>query len=290
VIAAVVCGLVGMVGGYFVIEDHSGGMLARLGYMAPSSLFSSIHDAAAGLASLMPRLSSGDAVLVSASGLTALVIFKVVKNINLLYLAVTVAGYKQGWIKLSKEGYIVLVFFVISTLPLFVLAGNQLFMSSRYTVLSITIFTLIVCQYITYLFYKLKNEKSHVAAAGLVVLVVLFFLDAIIHTGAIKGNMVSASEWVSQHVEPKARIACNNKRFSFYTKKQCTYEKPVDENLIAGVDEILYRGNYDYLLLWVKNDDRKIRDYLDTRGFFELLRTFKNKRNDEARVYRIRYR
>ncbi len=287
ILPSAICAAIVLLAHLFTVENSSGALQLRLSYMMPSSLFSSIKEASVGVGALMPRLSSGEAVLVSASGIFALVVLKLVKNINLLYLLPVLVGYKRRWIQLSRESGIVMVFFTLSVLPLFVIAGNKLFVSSRYMVLPTLIFGLIISQYAVHLFYKLKTENRVIAASALFVLVVLFFFDAIIHTGAIKGNIVSASEWVIQNIEPDAKIACNNKRFVFYSKNRCVYKKRYEEYFIGDLKKIVKHESYSHLLLWVKRSDSEIRDYLDNNESLELLKTFDNKKGDEAMIYRI---
>lgn len=287
-IPAAIVAVVVLFGYILKIERLSGALQLRLSYTMPSSLLTSIREASAGLESLMPRLSSSEALVVTVSGLMALVVFKLVKNINLFYLAIVVVGRYRRWISLSRESGIVLAFFAISIAPVVVIAGNQLFASTRYTVLPIIFFSLIASQYLAYLFQKLREEKRILSLSILMALVVLFFLDAIIHTSAIKGNIVTASEWVIGNIEPNAKVVCNNKRFVFYTKERCTYRRLSDTQPVVRLKYIVEHEDYNYMLIWVEGDDRKMRRYLGGNRRLELMKTFENKRHDEARIYKIR--
>ena len=269
------------------MDGLSDDLQLRLSYMLPSSMLIRIKEAASGVEALMPDVSSGEAVLITASGLAILVFFKLIKNINLFYLAIWVYGYRKQWVNLSKESNIVLFFALISLLPLIAIAGNQLFMSSRYTVLPIILLSLIFCQYFEYLFYKLMDSRRFRAVTGMFFLVILFFLDAIIHTGAIKGNLVTASTWVSRHIESDTKMACSDTRFSFYTKGKCTYEEGLESDNIKDMTWLIKEGKYNYLLLWVDHNDKQIRNYLGASKSLVLLKSFGNKKGDEARFYMI---
>jgi hypothetical protein len=117
--------------------------------------------------------------------------------------------------------------------------------------------------------------------------VAIFFLDAVIHTGAAKRNIVTASEWTLEHLDTSAKIACNNKRFVFYTKKRCSFVNMVDKYTPRDFEKLIKQGGYSHILLWVDGGNDKVRVYLDANKSLELLKSFLNKKLDEARVYKI---
>lgn len=269
------------------MDGISSGLQLRLSYMLPSSMLTAITEAASKIETLSPYMSSSGSVLFVISGLIALVAFKLIKNINLVYLSIWLFGRHRQWIQLKQQSNIVLFFAFISILPLIALAGNQFFMSSRYTVLSVILFSLISYQYLDYLLDRLTNNKMFLATATLVTLMIVFFLDAIIHTGANKHNLVIASNWVSNSVNTNARIACDNSRFAYYTDQRCVYEKRLGKKPIEYTEKLINKGRYDHLLFWLSHKDKQIKNYLDSNRSLVLLQAFENSKGDEARIYKI---
>jgi hypothetical protein len=269
----------------FTIEGLSRDLQLRLSYILPSTLLKRLYAASAGIEELMPRLSSNEAILVASAGLIVLITFKLAKNINLLLLAVWAYGHNKRWLFLSKESNIVLYFALISVIYLIVITGNTLFISSRYTVITVALLSIIPCQYLTYLFHKLRNDKRNIASAILLSLVVLFFLDAIIHTGANQHSIVTASKWVTSNIDRNSNIACTSKRFAFYSKR-CTHHKRWKDTP-EGINKLINNTKYDHLLLWVSHKDTTTLEYLKSNKQLILLKSFKNKKNDASYVYRI---
>ncbi len=269
-------------------SNISNDLMLRLSYMLPSSMTSALTNKASQIVEIMPRLSSKESTLFVVSGLIALICYKIVKNINLIYLAIWFIGRRKKWIHLSQGSNIVLFFAFISILPLIVLAGNQFFMSSRYTVLPVTLFSLVAYQYVDTLFRRLVKNRRHIAVSALAILISIFFLDAIIHTGANKHNIVAAGRWSQQNLGPNSKIACNEGRLFFYSNKTCTHEVKLARKGIAAYEKLLNRDEYDYLLLWVDHKHKKIRNYLQTNKRLILVKAFSNKKHDEVVIYRIR--
>lgn len=268
-------------------SNISNDLTLRLSYMLPSSMISALTNKASQLVEIMPRLSSTESTLFVISGLIALICYKIVKNINLIYLAIWFIGRRRQWIHLTQESNIVLFFAFISVLPLIALAGNQFFMSSRYTVLPVILFSLIAYQYVDILFHRLVDNKKYVAVSSLAILITIFFLDAIIHTGANKQNMIAASRWVLQNIDPHSKIACNEGRLFFYSNKTCTHEVKLARKGIAAYERILNRDAYDYLLIWIDHKHKKIRNYLQTNKRLIQVKAFRNKKHDEVIIYKI---
>lgn len=268
-------------------SNISNDLTLRLSYMLPSSMISALTNKASQLVEIMPRLSSTESTLFVISGLIALICYKIVKNINLIYLAIWFIGRRRQWIHLTQESNIVLFFAFISVLPLIALAGNQFFMSSRYTVLPVILFSLIAYQYVDTLFHRLVENRRYIAMSALAALAIIFFLDGIIHTGANKWDMVTASKWVQQNIDPKSRIACNEGRLYFYTNRTCDRKIKLERRGIPAYEKLIHRGKYDHLLLWIDHKDKGIRNYLNTNKQLTLIKSFPNKKQDEVRVYKI---
>jgi len=286
-IPATIAGVIVLFSYIIKIDGLSNGLLQRLSYMLPSSMITALSDTASEIKALMPLLSSVESVILLISGLIALICFKVAKNLNLLYLAIWLFGRKKQWIQLSKESSIVLFFAFISTLPLIIIASNHFFMSSRYTVLTVILFSLVSFQYLEHLLHKLAINKKYLATTVLSILMVVFFLDAIMHTGSNKQNMITASNWVSLNIDTNAKIACDNSRFAYYTKQQCAYERRLNKKPIKYTAQLINVDSYNHLLFWLDHNDKKLRSYLDSNKSLSLLQAFKNHKGDEARVYKI---
>lgn len=268
-------------------DGYSNALQQYLSYMLPTSTASALSNIASEIQGIMPRLSSSESTLVVTAGLTTLLCYKLIKNLNIAYLIIWFIGRKKKWVQLSQESNIVLFFAFISILPLIVLAGNQFFMSSRYTVLPVTLFSLVAYQYVGHLLHKLVKNRRYIAVSALAILITIFFLDAIIHTGANKQNIIAASRWVQQNIDHNSKIACNEGRLFFYSNKTCTHEVKLARKGIAAYEKLLNHDEYDYLLLWIDHKHKKIRDYLQTNKRLTLVKAFSNKKHDEVIVYRI---
>jgi len=269
------------------LEDLSHHLMFRLSYFLPTSLISGITGAASEVHKIMIHSSSYEALVVVTFGLLSLIAFKVIKNINIIYLGIWIFGNNKKWIKTTPENGIVLYFAIIAILPLISITGRYQFLSSRHTVLAVILFTIIISQYITYFAHSLFDKKRWLASTALISLIIILFLDGIIHTGAIKGNLITASTWALQNVKSNSKIACNDDRFVFYTNNQCVYEQDLDKNNIKETSLLINSGKYNHLLLWVDRKNKQMRSYLSSNKSLVLLNSFSNKKNDEAQIYRI---
>jgi hypothetical protein len=272
----------------YTSDGSSAALQQYLNYMKPSTMTSALRNIASEVQGLMPRLSSTESTLVVSSGLIALVSYKLIKNINLVYLAIWFIGSRKRWAQLSHESNIVIFFAFISTLPLIVLAGNHFFMSSRYTVLSVVLFSLIAYQYVEVLFYRLIGKRKYIAASALTALATIFFLDGIIHTGANKGNIIEASKWMRQNISPDSKVACNEGRLLFYSDKRCVHKVALERRGIVAADKIINNSNFEYLLLWIDHKNKDMQNYLSTNKQLILVKSFRNKKRDEVNIYKIR--
>lgn len=269
-------------------DDFSYDLSHRLNYILPASMIAALTKTASEMAEIMPRLSSSESIIVVFSGLIILVLYKLIKNINLVYLAIWFIGQRKQWIRLSQESHIVLFYAFISILPLIAIAGNKFVISSRYTVLSVILFSLIPLQYIDYLLCKLINSRRLVAASILATLMVVLFLDGIIHTGSTKDNIVAAGKWTQQNITVNEKIACNDKRLCYYSDRDYGYYKNIAKNQVRKTKLTINSGEYDYILLWLGHNNNGLRKHLKANNKIALVKTFSNERQDEVRLYRIK--
>lgn len=263
-------------------------MPGQLDYMSPLQLTGALNAEADLMYARNQFMTSiGDARLILMSGVLTLVFVKVLSNIGLPFLAVWGYGVSRKWLKLTRESYIVGYFAVIGFCTLIPVTGMHFFLSSRYTVLTVLLVSLISFQYVDYLFSDIARRNLHKWSMVAGVIVVALFLDGVISGGASKRNIKEASAWVLSEIDGEERIACNESRLKFYTEGKCIWVvfgeiKPADV-----IDGLVVEG-YTHLLLWVGRKDEDLRLAVENNPALELEKDFKNRKGDSARLYRIK--
>jgi hypothetical protein len=230
--------------------------------------------------------SAGEARLILASGVMTLVIVKVLSNIGLPFLAVYGYGVHRKWLQLTRESGIVTYFAAIGLLALFPVAGNYFFLSSRYTVLTVLLVSLITFQYVDYLFRDLSRRQLHKWNMAAWVFILILFLDGVISGGASKQNIRVAGEWLEAEPATEAKIACNEARLQFYSGDRCkwiTFDKAGPADAING----LKKEGYDYLLVWIDRKDELLRSAVEGDTDLVLQKDFTNKSGNSVGFYSL---
>jgi hypothetical protein len=260
---------------------------SQLKYISPMALIGAL-DTEAGLMFARNKFmsSAGEARLILASGVMALVIVKVLSNIGLPFLVVWGYGVRRKWLQLGRESRIVAYFAAIGLLALFPVAGNYFFLSSRYTVLTVLLVSLITFQYVDYLFRDLARRQRHKWNLAAWIFILILFLDAVISTGDSKQNIRVAAEWLKTEVAAEGKIACNESRLEFYSDQRC---KSVAIGKTDPVDEIneLKKEGYTSFLLWIHRKNEKLRSAVDGDAALLLEREFPNRKGSSVRLYSV---
>lgn len=256
-------------------------------YMSPLELFGSLNSEAEMMYARNQFMASADeARLILASGLLMLVIVKVFSNAGLPYLAVLVYGVGRNWLGLTRESYIVAYFAVIGFCTLIPVTGIHFFLSSRYTVLTVLLISLITFQYVDYLLRDLSRRRHHKWTFIAAVIVMALFLDGVISGGASKQNIRELSEWVLAEIPGEETIACNESRLKFYTQDRCRWVTFGDSRPAEVIDNLRIEG-YTYLLLWVGRKDAELRLAVENNPALALEKDLQNSKGDSARLYRM---
>lgn len=259
----------------------------HLSYMQPTSLFTRISDMADKVKELMPHLSSkSEALLIISMGILSLVIIKIITNAHVVYVAITSYGIAKWPLRLTPQSMVVLYFAAISFITLLVIAGNQFFLSSRYTVFIVLLLSLITCQYFSYFFHTSIRNHNRLAITASCIFLIALFLDNNISTGASKANLKIASRWFSENISESAKIACNEPRFVYYSGNRCIYSSNFSNRIRKHTLRTL-AAEYDYLVLWVKRNDTAMNLALQNTRLVTLIQSFANKKGDEARIYQL---
>ncbi|MDB4516430.1 hypothetical protein N9089_02385 [Crocinitomicaceae bacterium] len=259
----------------------------QLDYVSPLALLGALNTEAGLMYGRNRFMASVDeARLVLAAGVLALVIVKTATNTGLAFLAVWGYGVYRKWIRLTRESYIVLYFAAIGFLTLVPVAGNYFFVSSRYTVLTVLLLSLITFQYVDYLLRELSRRQLHKwsLAAGVVILVL--FLDGVISGGNSKRNIRVAGERVASSLATEERIACNEARLKFYSGDRCQWITLDYASLAEGINELKIEG-YTYLLLWIDRKDEQLRLAAEADGSLVLEMDWPNKKGSSVRLYKV---
>lgn len=260
----------------------------QLVYASPTALLGAVNAEAEMMFARNRFMASvEEARLILASGLLMLVIVKVASNIGLPFLAVWGYGALRKWLSLSRESFIVLYFSGIGLLTLVSVAGNFFFLSSRHTVFTVLLISLITFQYVDYLFRELSRRqlKKWSLAAG--VLILVLFLDGVISGGASKRNIRAAGEWLKNERTAVEKIACNEARLEFYSEDRCQWIISFDDaDPAAAINELKSEG-YTHLMLWIDRKQAQLRSAVEGDAGLELEKEFLNKKGDSVRFYRV---
>ncbi|MCN4144484.1 MAG: hypothetical protein LC437_05295 [Thiohalomonas sp.] len=233
--------------------------------------------------------SAGYSHLIIASGLLSMLIFKLMKNFTLVYMGIWLSGSYKQWINKKQESNIIYYFASISLLILLVFITTRLFVSTRYTVFLLLLIGLVFTQYLDYVLSYLTQHKHKFLLIALGMFITVQFLDSIISTGAKKFPMQHSSEWLIENIKAGDKIACNEKRFDYYSKQNCKLENNRFYNNYNQSDiQYLKDNNFTYLLLWVKHKNTTMLNTLELDNNLILLKKFKNKRDDLALVFKIK--
>ena len=259
----------------------------QLDYLSPMVLFGAVNtEAGAFFARNRFMASVGEARLILAAGVVALVMVKVASNAGLAFLAVWGYGIQRKWLRLTRESGIVLYFAVIGFLSLVAVAGNFFFVSSRYTVLTVLLLSLVSFQYVDYLFRDLSRRRLHKwnAAAGIFILIL--FLDGVISGGSSKQVIREAGEWAVSGMAAEEKVACNEARLEFYAEGRCVWVGLAETDPAAAMPVIKDEG-YSYLLFWIDRKNAKLRRLLEGDPALLLEKEFPGSKGNTVRFYRI---
>lgn len=259
----------------------------QLGYASPLSLLDALNTEA-GMMFARNRFMSSveDARLILAAGVIALVVVKLAANIGLPFLAVWGYGSYRKWIGLTRESYIVLYFAAIGFLSLVAVAGNFFFVSSRYTVLTVMLVSLITFQYVDYLLRELSRRGLRKWSLAVGVFVLLLFLDGVISGGASKRDIRVAGEWVHAELSAPGRMACNEARLAFYSKDRCHWVTLDAADPATSISALKNEG-YSYLLLWIHRKQHQLRSAAEADAGLVLEKEFAGEKGGSVRLYRV---
>jgi len=260
-------------------------------YLSPKEVFGHFNLAAENFVKhVLPfSYSEGYSHLIIGSGLLSMLIFKLLKNFSLVYAGIWFIGSYKHWINKKPESNIIYYFASIALLILLVFITARLFVSTRYTVFLLLLIGLIFSQYLDYFLSYLSQQRYKLWLAALSIFIAIQFLDSIISTGAKKFPIQQSGEWLTQQLKPGDKIACNEKRFNYYSKQNCKLENNRFYNDYNQSDiQYLKDNNFAYLLLWVKHKNTAMLNTLELDKNFILLKEFKNKRDDVALVFKIK--
>ena len=98
--------------------------------------------------------------LILASGLTTMLIYKIILNLGIAYTALWSIGIYKKWLKLRTESWIILYFALIAFTVLMVLNITRFYVSSRYIVFLVILLGLVVSQYLDVLLVSLYRHKQ----------------------------------------------------------------------------------------------------------------------------------
>ena len=284
----VACGLIGLIAfsglGVLGIEANAHTLLLWLSYVSPSAIATGLEQEAITLRQQLEYLSStGDAVLVLASGLVALAASKVLINAVPPYCVVAVYGRYRNWLPATAGSRAVWVFFALAVAAALALVASRYFLSSRYTVAAVLLLSLITFAYVDRGLQKLADLPDRRWLVAAWVLIVVIFADGVISTGASKRAIKTGSQWALQELERTTPWLCNEARLRFYTRQGC--ELIEREPLMKRLSGTGGASAPATLLLWVGRKDAELQHVLSAGMPLEPIKKLLNRRGDALVIY-----
>jgi len=260
-------------------------------YLQPVNLWSDFITASEHLKEyVLPyKFSAEYAPFILASGLLSMLFLKLVSNLNIFYVGLWIVGAYQRWLKPTIESRIIAYFAALSLLILVVYIASRLFISSRYSVFLLLLAGLLVVRYVDILILKLQQRGQRKGLILIYVFMLILFLSGMISLGAKKTGIKSSSELAVQIVLGGERIACNEPRHLYYTRRKCEMSAELKDNYTADMGRQLYTEGYRYLLLWVKHSNAQMLDSLSNDNKLQLVQDFINKKGDQGLLYQITF-
>ena len=265
-----------------------GSTLGHLSYLSPAILLEQISNTADQIRAIMPLLSSDkEAIIIMTSGLLTLLAYKLFFNLQPLFVLISGYGIRHRWVAFRQESGVILFFAAISLLTLLVVAWNQFFISSRFTIFTVILLSLISCQYVDRAIQWLIKKGDKRLLIGMAAIVLALFLDSIISTGAHKDNIITAAKWSTEQLQDDDPMVCNEPRLAYYSNNRCHFQTHLYSHLDdAKLDQLQTQG-YRHLMLWVKKKNSVMRDTLDQSERLTFVKAFANKKGDEVRIYAL---
>lgn len=260
-------------------------------YLSPKDILGNFNLAADNFSKyVLPfDYSEGYSHFIIGSGLLSMLMFKLISNFNLVYFGIWLTGSYQRWIHKKAESNIIYYFASIALLVLLVFITTRLFVSTRYTVFLLLLIGLVFIQYLDYILYYLKQHKKKFLLIALGIFIAAQYLDSIITTGAKKFPIQQGGVWLAEQVKADDKIACNEKRFDYYTGQQCLLENERFYDNYEQTDiNYLRDNNIAYLILWLKHKNTTMLKQLKHDDDLILLKTYKNKDGDMSLIFRVK--
>jgi len=259
----------------------------QLNYASPMALIGAVDAEAAMMFDRNQFMSSvDDARLILGSGVLVLVIVAVLSNIGLPFLVVWGYGVHRKWLQLTRESLIVVFFSAIGFCTLIPVAGNYFFLSSRQTVLTVLLISLITFQYVDYLLRELSSRQQRKWHAAAWIIILVLFLDGVISGGASKHNIRDAGEWLKTEMAAEGKIACNEARLEFYSEQRCKWVAIGKTDPVDAINELKKEG-YTSFLLWIHRKNEKLRSAVDSDAALVLEREFPDSKGSSVRLYSV---
>ncbi len=226
--------------------------------------------------------------LILASGLTTMLIYKIILNLGIAYTALWSIGIYKKWLKLRTESWIILYFALIAFTVLMVLNITRFYVSSRYIVFLVILLGLVVSQYLDVLLVSLYRHKQKWLLWVVALFISFQLLDSIISTGASKAPIKRVALWAKNEVDANEKMACNEPRLAYYTGYLCFNVKALKSSYDSSSSEQLMGDGYIYLLLWVKHKNQTMIDAIENDRNLVLIKQIKNKKEDFAALYALK--
>ncbi len=260
----------------------------QLVYVSPSALLGAVDNEAVMMFARNKFMNSvDDARLILGSGVLVLVTVDVLSNIGLPFLLVAAYGVHRKWLRLTRESLIVVFFAGIGFCTLIPVAGNFFFLSSRQTVMTVLLISLVTFQYVDYLLRELSSRQRHKWHAAAWVIILALFLDAVISGGTSKQSIRVAGEWLKTEAAAEGKIACNEARLQYYSDQGCEWFHIGKQDPVDVINELKKEG-YTSFLLWIHRKDEQLRAAVAGDAALVFEREFPDSKGSSVKLYSIK--
>ncbi len=272
--------------GLFFSGQNSPTLQLWLSYISPASVVERFYAESLQLHEQLQFLSSvEEAAFVLGIGLIGLAIYKILINAVVPYMLVFAYGAVNRWINSDQGNRVVALFLVLAILPVLSILANQFFLSSRHTVLTVLLLSLLTFQYVDAAFQKLAALPSRRWSMLAWAFVLLLFLDSTISVGSSKAIIRTGAHWALDNIDQSKPWLCNEARLKFYTENRC---KLVTTELILSTN----RGNQihsesAYLLLWIEHDNRQLIRSIEDNPDLRLINVHENSEENRVAIFEI---
>ena len=244
------------------------------------NLANQLHDSVEVIRTqVLNKYSEQYAELILASGLLFMLFYKLLKALNLGYIVLYLISWRQQKQTDTPSNLNLLYYFsILNVFVLTVFVLQQYFITTRYTVMALIGFLLlmlpILCRYLETAWFEKK--RSIIIFAG----TILFFnlADSIIQSNS-KTYIKKTAIWAAENLPQGSKVLTDETIIQYYAKAHKS-----STNISA--EKLKNYPHYDYMIVVKKKKDMDKGRFSNKKKFMQVY-SQKNKKGDSANIYKI---